>query len=249
MKTTDTVRLQKLVANFGKYSRREFEKFIKEGRVKVNGKVAKLGDQASINDKIELDGKKINLNTKYDYYLVNKPKGYVSSRVDERGKQVISLIDNYKERNLFTIGRLDVNTTGLIIVTNDGALSEKLNRPSSNKKKEYLAWLEKPIGKKELIALSKGVELDDGYVTKPLKNIKIIESKDKKKDKSKNQLVKLVLTEGKKNQVKRMFEAVGTKVVNLKRTRIEHLSLDGIDTGMYKKLKKQEIYGALNIKV
>jgi pseudouridine synthase len=248
MKTTDKVRLQKLVANFGKYSRREFEKFISEGRVKVNGKVAKLGDQATINDNITLDGKKINLNTKYDYYLVNKPKGFISSRVDEKGKQVISLIDNYKERNLFTVGRLDVNTTGLIIVTNDGALAEKVNRPNSNKRKEYLAWLDKPINKKQLIELSKGVELDDGYLTKPLKKIKIIDSKDKTK-KDAPQMVKLVLTEGKKNQVKRMFEAVGSKVINLKRTKIEDLTLEGIETGSYKKLSKTEIYGRLNIKV
>jgi 16S rRNA pseudouridine516 synthase len=94
------------------------------------------------------------------------------------------------------------------------------------------------------------VELDDGYVTKPLKKIKIIESKSKKpEDKKKPQLVKLVLTEGKKNQVKRMFEAVGTKVINLKRTNIEGLSLDGIESGMYKKMSKQDIYEALNIRV
>jgi 16S rRNA U516 pseudouridylate synthase RsuA-like enzyme len=139
MKTTDKVRLQKLVANFGKYSRREFEKFIKEGRVKVNGKVAELGVKATIDDHVTLDDKKVNFNTKYDYYLVNKPKGYISARYDEKGKEVISLIDNYKNRNLFTIGRLDVNTTGLIIVTNDGELAEKINRPNSNKRKTYLA--------------------------------------------------------------------------------------------------------------
>jgi 16S rRNA pseudouridine516 synthase len=98
-----------------------------------------------------------------------------------------------------------------------------------------------------LIELSNGVELDDGYVTKPLKKIKIIENKDKNK-KDKPQLVKLVLTEGKKNQVKRMFEAVGSKVINLKRTRIEDLTLDGIESGSYKKLSKSEIYNKLNIK-
>jgi 16S rRNA U516 pseudouridylate synthase RsuA-like enzyme len=139
MNTTDLVRIQKLVANFGKYSRRDFEKFIKSGRVKVNGQVAELGTKATINDVIELDGKRIKFNTKYDYYVVNKPKGYISSTKDALGKEVVSLIDNHKGRNLFTIGRLDVNTTGLIIVTNDGTLAELVNRPERNKRKEYLA--------------------------------------------------------------------------------------------------------------
>ena len=139
MNPTDRTRIQKLVSNYSNYSRREFEGLIKEGKVKINGVKAQLGDHATVQDKIEVDGKVIKFKTKHDYYVVNKPKGYISNRTDERGKPVISLIENYQERNLFTVGRLDVNTTGLIIVTNDGDLSEKVTSPKSGKKKEYLA--------------------------------------------------------------------------------------------------------------
>jgi len=134
----DQQRISKLVANFGSYSRREVDRFIEQGKVKVNGRKAVLGQKITVKDKVEIDGKRVNFNLKHEYYLLNKPKGYISSRVDEKGKQAISLIDNYKNRNLFTVGRLDVQTTGIIIVTSDGELSNKVNSPSSNIKKTYL---------------------------------------------------------------------------------------------------------------
>jgi 16S rRNA U516 pseudouridylate synthase RsuA-like enzyme len=132
-------RIQKLVANYSKYSRREFEKFISAGDVTVNGVTATLGTKATLNDSIKLNGKRIKFIVKQDYFVLNKPKGYISERIDKYGRTVISLIPKSESRNLFTVGRLDVNTTGLIIVTNDGDLAQLVTKPSSHIKKVYIA--------------------------------------------------------------------------------------------------------------
>lgn len=233
-------RLQKLVSNYSKYSRREFERYIVAGRVKVNDEVAVLGTKATINDKITFDGKRIKFNTKHDYYILNKPSGYLCERHDKLGRPAISLIPRHEDRNLFTVGRLDVNTTGLIIITNDGALTDLVLSPRRNKKKVYIASLKYPIGEREIEQLKRGVKLDDGYVTKPIKQIKFI-------DEAQNSMVKLTLTEGKKNQVKRMFLAVNSEVKNLKRIEIEGLNLDSLPIGQYRRLSKTEMYGALGL--
>ncbi len=235
-------RLQKLVSNYGSYSRRQVDKLIQEGKVYLNGKKAILGDKATVNDQIIIDGNLIKFNLKHDYYLLNKPKGFICSREDKYKKQAISLIDNHSNRNLFTVGRLDVNTTGLIIITTDGELANKVMSPKSNIKKTYLAWIDNPLNKEMIINLQKGTKLDDGYITKPTKQFKLISNEKNKV------LVKLTITEGKKNQIRRMFAAHDRKVINLKRIKIGHLKLDGIETGRYKKLRHDEIYHALELK-
>lgn len=233
-------RLQKLASNYSKYARRQFEQFIKEERVTVNGQLAELGTKATINDDIKLDGHNIKFTTKQDYYILYKPKGYICERQDKYGRTAISLIPQSEHRNLFTVGRLDVNTTGLVIVTNDGSLTDLVLRPDRKKKKVYLASLKTPIGREELEMIRRGVILDDGYKSRPVRQIKFIDEKQEA-------MVKLTLTEGKKNQVKRMFKAVGSEVKNLKRIEIEGLNLNGMRIGDYRKLSKQELYGALGI--
>ncbi len=234
-------RVQKLIANYGAYSRRQVDRFIEEGRVKVNGKTITLGDKATIDDKVEIDGKIIKFNLKHEYFLLNKPKGYICSREDNYGKEAISLVNNYKNRNLFTIGRLDVGTTGLIIITTDGELSNKVMSPRSQIKKTYLVWVNKPINKEISLSLQRGVELDDGYVTKKTKNFKIISNENGKV------LIKMTIIEGKKNQIKRMFKAVDREVVNLKRIQIAFHKIDKIDSGLYRRLSKREMYEGLGI--
>lgn len=234
-------RVQKLISNYGSYSRREIDKLVLEGKVKVNGKVIEPGTKATVDDRIEVDGKPIKFNLKHEYYLLNKPKGFICQKNDKYGKETISLINNYKNRNLFTVGRLDVNTTGLIIVTSDGELSNKVMSPKFKINKTYLVWVNRPINKEISLSLQKGTTLDDGYVTAPTKNFKIIFNEDNKV------LIKMTISEGKKNQIKRMFEAHDRKVINLKRTKIAFLNLDGIETGQYKKLSKQEMYQGLGI--
>lgn len=235
-------RIQKLVANYGNYSRREIERLIKAKKVFKNDKLVELGTKSTIDDKIVVDGKRVIFNLKYDYFLLNKPKGYICKRNDLKNKSVISLINNYKNRNLFTIGRLDVQTTGLIIVTNDGKLKNIVESPKSKIKKVYLVWLEKKITKKDLENLRKGIILDDNYLTKPIEKIKIINNKDKI-------LIKLSIIEGKKNQIKRMFIALDNKVINLKRIEIGDLKLGTIKSGEYQTIIQSQIYQKLGLKV
>lgn len=237
------IRIQKLISNYGANSRREAEHFIKKGLVTKNGHKVTLGDKGTINDLIEINGKKINFNTKYDYFLLNKPKGYISKRVDEQHKEVISLIPNINNRNLFTVGRLDVQTTGLIIITNDGYLSNVISSPKNKIKKTYLVFVEGKINHKMQKQIKMGIELDDGYVTKPTLGFKVIKETD---DQS---TYKISISEGKKNQIRRMMIAAGTKVINLKRISIGNLTIEGINIGKYKKLGKQEIYDHLGIEM
>lgn len=237
----EPIRVQKLISNYGSYSRREADTLIKEGKVKVNGRVIELGEKGTINDKIEIDNQVIKFNLKHEYYLLNKPKGYLCSRHDKKGKEVISLINNYKDRNLFTVGRLDVNTTGLIIITTDGELSNRINLPTSKIPKTYLAWIDKPLSSNILYNLKKGTVLDDGYLTKPAKKIKVINNEEGKT------LIKLTIIEGKKNQIRRMFDAHDRKVINLKRVQIGYHVLDNLKVGEYKKLSKSEMYNKLGL--
>lgn len=234
-------RVQKLIANYGPYSRRQVDRLIDEGKVKVNGETITLGHKATVDDKIEIDGKKIKFNLKHEYYLLNKPKGYICSREDNYGKEAISLINNYKNRNLFTIGRLDVSTTGLIIITSDGELANTVMLPKSNIKKTYLVWVNEPINKEISLSLQRGIELDDGYITKKTKKFKIISNEKGKV------LIKMSITEGKKNQIRRMFKAADREVVNLKRIQIGFLKIENIDTGLYRKLSKKEMYEGFGI--
>ncbi len=234
-------RVQKLISNYGSYSRRQADKLIEEGRVKVNGKVIELGFKATVNDKIEIDGKQIKFNLKHEYYLLNKPKGYICQRKDKLNKEVISLIDNYKNRNLFTIGRLDVNTTGLIIITSDGQLASEVNLPENNIKKTYLVWVNEPLKKEMIYSLINGTKLDDDYVTKKVHKFKLISNLKN------NVLFKITISEGKKNQIKRMLIAHDRKVLNLKRIKIGNHNLDGILSGEYKKLSKKEMYEGLGL--
>ncbi len=235
-------RLQKLIANYGNYSRREAERLIEAKRVKLNGKIALLGTKASIEDQIMIDNQLIKFKTKHFYYLVNKPKGYICSKVDDKKRRVIDLVPNPTNRNLFTVGRLDVNTTGLIIVTTDGALAQLVNSPKYKVEKTYLVWLEKSIKKGDVLQLKTGIDIGEKVPTKPIKKVKIINNEPNKV------LVKISLKEGKKNQIKRMFSALDNKVINLKRIQIANLVLDNkLASGDYRKYQKQEFYELLKI--
>ncbi len=238
-------KIQKIISNYGNHSRRELEKLIIEKKVYKNGKLVKIGEKANINDKIEVDGKLIKFKIKHDYYILNKPKGYICERNAKKGKEAISLIDNYKNRNIFTIGRLDVLTTGLIIITSDGALSQKINRPESKIKKTYLVWVNDYLKKEEILKLKKGITIDSNYKTKPLVNLKIIKNEKEKK----SSVFKLTLIEGKNNQIRKMFKSLEKEVINLKRISIGNININGLEIGKYKKVKKSEIYSLLNLKI
>ena len=227
-------RLQKIIAESGYASRRKAEELIKKGKVIVNGKVVtELGTKASFGDDILVEGKKIEKEEK-EYYIFNKPRGVITSTSDDKGRKVVVDYFNSNKR-LFPVGRLDYDTTGLLIVTNDGELSNLITHPKNEIEKVYVAKIEGIIKGAEINKLKSGIVLD-GVKCIP-KRVKL-KSFDKKSNSS---IVEITITEGKNHEVKRLFESVGFSVSKLKRERIAFLSLGNIKSGEYRKLNPKEV--------
>ena len=227
-------RLQKYLASCGIASRRKSEEIILEGRVKVNDVIIKdLGYKVSEKDNVLVDDNPIIKEEKM-YYLLYKPEKTICSLSDEKGrKTVIDIIDS--QARIFPVGRLDYDTTGVLILTNDGELTNLLTHPSGNIKKTYLAKIDGIINSEETKALETGVVLD-GVKTKPAK-VKI-QKIDKKNNKS---YVELTITEGRNHQVKNMFSSVNHKVLKLKRIRYSFLDLSGLKKGEFRPLSIKEV--------
>ncbi|MBQ8219387.1 MAG: rRNA pseudouridine synthase [Bacilli bacterium] len=228
-------RLQKVIANLGYTSRRKAEELIQAGKVKVNGNIVKeLGTKVKTSDTIEVENTILDNNKNYEYYLLNKPREVISSVSDEHGrKTVVDLIDT-KER-IYPIGRLDYDTTGIILLTNDGILANKLMHPSSNIEKKYIAKVEGLVSGYDIKRLREGVIIDGKKTHRAKVNLK---SYDKKTDKS---LVELTIHEGRNHQVKKMFESINHNVIKLKREKYANLDLTGLKPGEYRKLSNKEI--------
>lgn len=234
------VRLQKAIAASGYTSRRKAEVLITEGKVKVNGEVVReLGTKVSTKDMISVNGTLINKEEKV-YYVINKPKNVLSSVSDDRGREVITSLIN-EERRIYPVGRLDYNTTGLLMLTNDGEFTNSMIHPSFEIDKEYDVVLDKIVTVAMIKQLESGIMLD-GYMTLPTK-IKVRQY-DKKK-----QMTNLTITlrEGRNRQIKRMFEALGVTVVRLHRRKFGFLTLDGLDIGEYRRLKPFELKKLLQL--
>lgn len=228
-------RLQKVIANYGYASRREAEKLIASGQVKVNDVVVReLGTKVSSSDIIQINNVQIDKNIGYEYYLLYKPRGVISSSKDEKGrKTVVDLIDT--ESRIYPIGRLDYDTTGIILLTNDGNLANMLSLPKSNIDKTYIAKVDGILKKEDIIKLKNGVIID-GYKTKKAKiKVKKIDKKNK------TSIVEVTIHEGKNHQVKKMFEAIGLKVLKLKREKYANLDLTGLKAGDYRPLLIKEV--------
>lgn len=229
------MRLNKFLAEAGIASRRKSDDFIKEGRVKINGKVVKeLGVDVNIeNDSVLLDGKKVKLvNTKV-YYKLHKPKGYVTTASDERDrKTVLDLMRNVQYR-VYPVGRLDYDTEGLLLLTNDGDFANILTHPKNNVLKTYVAHVEGVLEDKDIKKLSLGVDIG-GYTTKPCSVI--LKQRDEK-----STVIEISIAEGKNRQVKKMVEAVGKNVAFLKRVSIGEIKLGGLARGEYKSLTPKEM--------
>lgn len=227
-------RVQKFIALSGIYSRRKAQELIAKGQVTVNGKKVSLGDHCYPTDDIRINRKKIHfkLNDK-TYYIMNKKKGIVCTRSDELKRKTIFdiLKSSDKIKNLFSVGRLDKNTTGLIILTNDGEFAQKVIHPSAKISKEYIAISEKPLDNKSQKILENGIFLD-GHKLSSCKINKITDNK-----------YKIQIWEGKKRQIRRMFENVGNKISKLERIRIGGLHLKDLrlKEGEYKKVAKKEL--------
>lgn len=234
-------RLQKYLSNSGVASRRKSEDLIVEGKVKVNGKViTELGFKVSDNDKIEVNDEIVS-KSELVYYLLYKPEKVITSVHDEKGRiTVIDLIDT-KEK-IFPVGRLDYDTSGLLLLTNDGKLTNLLTHPSHNIEKTYNAKIDGIINIDEVKELEKGIILDNVKTKKCKVKIKKI---DKKNNKS---YVEITITEGRNHQVKNMFMYFNHKVLKLKRTNYSFLNLNGLKVGEYRKLSIKEIKKLYSLK-
>ncbi len=227
------MRLQKAIAHLGYCSRRKAEELITMGKVKVNGTiVSKLGFVVTNKDIITIDNYEKKENKKVAF-LFNKPLGVISSSKDDRNRKTV--LDFFKNEpyRLYPAGRLDINTSGLIIITNDGELANLITHPSSHLNKTYLAKIDRSLQEDDIIKLEKGIMLEDG-LTSPAK-IEVL-----KKD-NLNNYVKITIHEGRNRQVRRMFNALNYNVLSLMRESIGFLKLDNLKIGAYRALNKEEI--------
>lgn len=229
------MRINKYIAHAGVASRRKAEELIKNGHVTINGEVVdNLATQVKASDRIEIDGSPI-YNEEKVYYLLNKPRGVISSVSDEKGrKTVVDLLPEVRER-IYPVGRLDWDTSGLLILTNDGDFTDKMIHPRNEIDKVYLARVKGIATKENLRPLTRGVMVD-GKKTKPA-HYHIVKV-DKEKNRS---VVELTIHEGRNHQVKKMFEEVGLLVDKLSRIRFGTLDLAGLRPGEFRKLSKKEI--------
>lgn len=231
-------RLQKILAQANIASRRKSEEIIQEGRVKVNGNVVtQLGFKVDKSDLIEVDGKPIEM-AQHLYFLLNKPTGYVSTTSDEKNrKTVLDLLEpELKGTRLYPVGRLDFDTAGLILLTNDGDFTRRMTHPEHQIEKEYLARVDGIVIRKQIVALRKGVIIEGDYLAVP-KAVRLMEL-DKQYQSS---LISITLTEGRNKEVRKMMEAIGHPVRKLTRVRYDFLTLDGVERGRYRLLKVHEV--------
>lgn len=213
-------RLDKIISSRTQFSRREVQNLVKKGLVKVNGitvrdRGAKVDDE---NDSIDVNGEVLK-NQRFAYLMLNKPKGVVSATNDPKQKTVIDLVpEEYKGRHLFPAGRLDMTTTGFVLITDDGDFAHRILSPKNHIEKTYEARLAEGVTEAQLEAVAEGITLKDGTECLPAK-LKVLENGE-------NPLVEIKICEGKYHQIKRMFAAAGNGVIELKRTKMGELPLD-----------------------
>ncbi len=229
------MRLNKYMASCGVASRRACDEIILEGRVRVNAVVVKkLGAQVDENnDIVAVDGKAIRIKGPFKYFMLNKPKGYITTVSDPQGRKTVMELLPEMEARLFPIGRLDYNTSGLLLFSNDGDLAQKLTHPSFEFGKTYIAVVEGDVNEPELEKLRKGIDIG-GFVTSNAQ-ASVLKKFDGQSE------VKLTIHEGKNRQVRRMFEALNMKVKSLKRIAIGKLSLGSLPESECRELTEEEV--------
>lgn len=228
------MRLNKYIAAAGVCSRRKADELIANGNVRINGAVMKeMGYDVADGDTVQVNGRAISAASKKVYVAVNKPLGYITSMDDDRSRATVAeLVADVPER-LFPVGRLDYNTTGLLIMTNDGDLTYTLTHPKHEVWKTYIATVSGVISDNRISRLRKGVDIG-GFVTSPAK-VRVI------KQMPRHAVVEISIHEGKNRQVRKMFAAVGNKVQELERVSIGNIRLGRLMSGHYRKLTREEI--------
>ncbi len=228
-----SMRLNRYLANAGICSRRQADDYITSGVVSINGKIiTELGTKVLPGDEVKFNNERINQEKKV-YILLNKPKDYITTASDEKGrKTVLELIRGACHERVMPVGRLDRNTTGIILLTNDGDMTSKLTHPSSNKKKIYHVFLDQNIKKDDIITLKKGIELEDGFIKAD--DLNYVDPVDKSQ-------VGIEIHSGRNRLVRRMFEFLSYKVIRLDRVYFAGLTKKGLPRGQWRFLTENEI--------
>lgn len=232
---SELVRLDKYLADMRMGTRSEVKKYIRKGRVQVDGIIVKESDLKLdfTNSEVLFDNTKVEYET-FEYYMLNKPAGVVSATADNYNKTVVELITDAKNKDLFPVGRLDKDTEGLLLITNDGDLAHRLLSPKKHVSKVYYARVEGLLTEEEVTLFSQGIELDEDFTTLPAQ-LDIIEAGE-------ISTAKITIFEGKFHQIKRMFEFVGKDVIYLKRLSMGKLILDEtLAPGEYRRITKEEL--------
>lgn len=228
-------RLQKIIAEMGIASRRKAEEIIVEGRVTVNGRIAVIGMKADpLRDHIKVDGRLLFRAEKKVYYAFNKPRGVMTSMSDPQGRPTVQEFFGGIKQRVFPVGRLDYDSEGLLLLTNDGDFAQAILHPSKKVPKTYLVKIKGVLEDEELERLRKGIKID-GKMTAPAKVKKL------KKTES-NSWIEMIISEGRKRQIRKMLERVGHQVIRLMRIRINGIEMGPLEPGTYRKLTMEEMH-------
>lgn len=234
------MRINKFLADNAIASRRASDQLIQDGVVEINGRKAALGDNVEENDVVTVNGQVIGGEKKLEYYLLNKPKGYLCTVSDAKGRKTVMDLLPATAGRVFPVGRLDYATEGLLILTNDGDLAYKLTNPANEIPKTYVARIEGHVTESMLNKLRPGIEIEKGVMTKKCK-LKILETAKE------YTRIQIILTEGKNREIRKMFEAIGKTVAFLKRTKIGEVNLSGMDRGDVRALTPEEVIYLQNL--
>lgn len=230
------VRLQKMLADCGIASRRKSEELIANGKVKVNGKIAVIGDKVDpYNDKVYVNSKRVTANAKvkYRYIMLNKPRGYVTTMSDEMGRKCVSQLISDVEERVYPVGRLDRDSEGLLLITNDGEFANHIMHPKKHVNKVYRVTVRPGITEEQIVKLQTGIVLD-GRKTAPAQ-VRVITKQEGRA------VLEIVIREGRNRQIRRMCESLSLEVARLKRTAIGSVKLGGLKPGSYRDLTPAEV--------
>lgn len=236
----EKIRLQKLISESGLCSRRKAEEFIINGKVKVNGHPASIGDGATYNDFITVNGERIYLEKKRKkyYIMLNKPRGYVTTMSDELDRKCVTELLTGLDERVYPIGRLDRNSEGMLLFTNDGKFANDIMHPSRHISKTYRVTVRPSITEDQLVRLTAGVEID-GRKTLPA-NVEVLDEQEGRV------VLRIIIREGRNRQIRKMCEAVGLEVARLRRTAIGPVKLGMLKPGTWRELTAEEVKALRN---
>ncbi|MCQ2514416.1 MAG: rRNA pseudouridine synthase [Ruminococcus sp.] len=239
MAKNEPIRLQKFLSQCGVASRRKAEEMILNGSVRVNGKPAVLGDKVTPSDKVYVKGKRVVMQTSSPrYIMLNKPRGFITTMNDERGRKCVAeLVSDVGER-VYPIGRLDKDSEGMLIFTNDGAFANKVMHPRNSIYKIYRVTVRPSINEDQLVKLETGITLDDGTKTAPAQVHVLVEQENRV-------VLEMILHEGKNREIRKMCEAIGLEVAKLKRVQIGGVKMGMLKTGDWRDLTEKEVKAIL----